>query len=248
VGSGCEDGRVRWTTLFLDFAPASADSGVEFWCAVTGSALSPRRGSRREFATLLPVSGDAYLRVQTLSAGPSRCHVDLHTEDFRALARSAVDLGAAAVLDLDDVVVLRSPGGFEFCAVGWDGEAVRPDAGNLLDQVCLDVPLSLWESEPAFWAELTGWQLRKGDGQFGSLLRPAGIPLRFLFQRRDDDVGPVRAHPDFACGDLVDQVANRHLAAGAVEVRRTPNWTTLRDPAGLEYCLTRRDPATGLLP
>jgi hypothetical protein len=27
-----------------------------------------------------------------------------------------------------------------------------------------------------------------------------------------------------------------------------PNWTTLLDPAGLVYCVTRRHPVTGTLP
>ena len=39
----------------------------------------------------------------------------------------------------------------------------------------------------------------------------------------------------------------RHQDLGAHPVRRTPHWTTLRDPAGRGYCLTRRDVETGSL-
>jgi hypothetical protein len=39
----------------------------------------------------------------------------------------------------------------------------------------------------------------------------------------------------------------RHQDLGARAVRRTPHWTTLRDPAGRGYCLTRRDVEAGRL-
>jgi Glyoxalase-like domain len=54
------------------------------------------------------------------------------------------------------------------------------------------------------------------------------------------------AHPDLACDD-VDAETTRHEALGATVVRVMPNWTTLRDPAGLSYCITRRNPDTGTL-
>jgi hypothetical protein len=57
---------IRWLTVFLDFPADSFDAGVAFWRAVTGYGLSPFRGEAGEFATLLPPSGDAYLRVQRL--------------------------------------------------------------------------------------------------------------------------------------------------------------------------------------
>jgi len=54
---------VRWLTVFLDFPADDFDAGVAFWREVTGCGLSPLRGAEGEFATLLPASGDAYLRV-----------------------------------------------------------------------------------------------------------------------------------------------------------------------------------------
>jgi hypothetical protein len=37
----------------------------------------------------------------------------------------------------------------------------------------------------------------------------------------------------------------RHEALGAHRVREMEYWTTLRDPTGLEYCITIRDPDSG---
>lgn len=49
-------------------------------------------------------------------------------------------------------------------------------------------------------------------------------------------------HLDFAAEDVAATVA-RHVGLGASVVRRVPGqWTTLRDPAGREYCVTARSP------
>src|SRR4051812_7423425 len=105
---------IRWTTAFLDLPPPAFDAGAAFWCATTGSTLSPARGSRGEFATLLPPDGDAYLRVQRLDDGPARVHLDLHVDDVDASAAQALALGATEVAQPGHVV-LASPGGFPFC-------------------------------------------------------------------------------------------------------------------------------------
>ena len=65
-------------------------------------------------------------------------------------------------------------------------------------------------------------------------------------KRLDSEDDGCRAHLDFACDDMVAE-RWRHEALGATFVRSTTNWTTLRDPAGLEYCITRRNPETGTL-
>jgi hypothetical protein len=62
--------RFRWVTIFLDFPAGAFEPGVAFWREVTGSGLSPLRGTDSEFATLLPATADACLRVQRAAAGP----------------------------------------------------------------------------------------------------------------------------------------------------------------------------------
>jgi hypothetical protein len=235
---------VRWVTGFLDGPDRSAET---FWRAVTGSGLSARRGSGGQFATLVPADGDAYLRVQVVGAPPARCHLDVHVRDVSGLSALALDLGAGKVFDEPGLVVLRSPAGIAFCLVEWDGEAVRPAAlrwpggqRSRVDQMCLDVPAAGFDGEADFWAALTGWPRRRTDlSEFDHLVRPEGMPLRLLLQRIDSDVAGM--HLDLACDDVPAEVA-RHVGLGAVMVRVTGQWTTLRDPAGREYCVTGRRP------
>lgn len=250
----------RWVTIFLDFPAATFEPGVAFWREVTGCGLSPFRGADREFATLLPTTGEAYLRVQRVQAGGG-CHLDLHVdtalESLDDAAARAVRLGAVVRHAEDGLVVADSPGGFTFCLVHWEGEATVPspvylgEAGaSRADQLCLDIPPADFDRECAFWAALTGWEVRAGSRpEFTALVRPEGIPVRLLLQRRDraapDD--RVTGHADFACADR-HRLAALHKATGARILAEFPFWTLLADPAGRHYCLTERDPRTGTRP
>jgi hypothetical protein len=212
------------------------------------------RGDRHEFATLVPAEGDDYLRVQRVQDGPGGIHLDLHVTEPRAAADRAIDLGATEVADLGHVV-LRSPGGFTFCMVGRPASrrpppATWPDGSrSLVDQVCLDIPSNGYDEECGFWEALTGWELTTSpvSPSFSRLTRPAGIPLRFLLQRLGESSGAARAHLDLAAEDRVREV-QRHAALGATVVAEHPQWTVLRDPVGAAYCITDRDPGTGMLP
>jgi hypothetical protein len=240
---------VRWLTTFLDRPAPSFDAAVAFWTAVTGSTLSSPRGEHGEFATLIPRDGDAYLRMQRVAAGQGGSHVDVHTDDIAALADHAERLGASVEQRLDDVVVLRSPAGLLFCAVAHHGETVRPAPVSVdgrrtrVDQVCIDTPPDDYERECAFWTGLTGWEHRAALlPEYSYLVRPEPIAMRILFQRLVD--GHPGAHLDIASEDLEGSTAD-HVALGATVHARHTWWTTLHDPAGLPYCLTRRLPDTG---
>jgi hypothetical protein len=222
-------GRPTWLTAFLDFPEDEYDRGVAFWQAVTGYDVSPRRGERDEFATLLPPSGDAFLRVQRLGAGGPGVHLDVHAPET-------------------PFEPTRSPGGLAYCLV--DGpEWVRPRPttwpdGNrsMVDQVCIDIPPEVWEEECAFWAGLTGWELFQGGRpEFRRLRRPVGHPLNILLQRLDASGGPVRAHLDLAT-DQPDAEIRRHEALGAAVARVGDGWTVMTPPAGPVYCITGRVP------
>jgi hypothetical protein len=54
-------------------------------------------------------------------------------------------------------------------------------------------------------------------------------------------------HIDLASEDCDAEVA-RHVGLGGRVVRRTDHWTTLLDPSGRAYCVTRRSPVSGALP
>ncbi len=244
---------MRWVTAFLDAPAQSAAPSDEFWAGVTASTLSARRGPNAECATLLPQDGDAYLRVQMLGTGPPRVHLDLHVDAVAVEAARARRLGATHVGDGDAYVVLASPSGFVFCLVPDEGEWIRPapvgapGTRSLVDQLCLDIAPADFERETEFWTDLTGWILATGSApEFAVLGRAPGMPLRLLLQRRHEGAGPTRAHLDLACDDREAEEV-RHQGLGAVLAGRRELWTVLRDPAGREYCLTSRDPGTGLL-
>ncbi|MBI5088908.1 MAG: hypothetical protein HZB15_08650, partial [Actinobacteria bacterium] len=55
----------------------------------------------------------------------------------------------------------------------------------------------------------------------------------------------VEAHLDIASGSNIDTIAARHLELGATLDHRDESWITLRDPAGLPYCLVGRAPSAG---
>jgi hypothetical protein len=244
-----------WVSAFLDFAPAHFDAGVAFWRAVTGYDVSPARGADGEFATLLPPQGDAHLRVQRLHDGEDRIHLDVHVTEPRAAADRAVELGAREVADDHGYVVMSSPGGLAFCFVSHSASA-RPVPStwpgghrSVLDQVCLDIPEASYDAERVFWAELTGWRQRPSPvrPEYSSLVRPADQPLRLLFQRLGEPGGAARAHLDWSTTDRGAETA-RHEERGAEVEGRHEWWTVLTDPVGRRYCITDRDPETGVLP
>nr|WP_246378107.1 YigZ family protein [Nocardioides ginsengisegetis] len=246
-------GSMFWMSAFLDLASKDFEHGVLFWAQVTGYRVSAPRGEREEFATLVPPDGDDFLRVQRLGEGPSRIHLDLHVDDPRAEAARAVALGATQVDD-HGYVVMRSPGDLTFCFVR-HRSSTRPRPAtwpgghrSLVDQVCLDLPASLADAETEFWHALTGWELSESPVSrgFRRLERPTGMPFRILLQRLDEPDGPVRAHLDLASDDRAAETA-RHQRLGATVVQRNDRWTVLTDPAGSAYCITDRDPETGVL-
>jgi len=246
---------IRWLTVFLDFPASTFSAGVAFWREVTGCELSPARGASGEFATLLPASGDAYLRVQQLIDGTGGCHLDLHvdteTESLTAATERARPLGATIRHQEAGLIVAESPAGLPFCLTEWDGERVVPPplagpSGGVtrLDTLCIDVPASSFQRECSFWAGLTGWGARSLPfPEYIALRQPADAVLaaRLIVQRLgDSDPGlRARAHVDFGCTD--PDAVNRHVTLGAHVVRTFDYWTVLSDPVGRDYCLVNRD-------
>ncbi|MDH6219968.1 VOC family protein [Streptomyces pseudovenezuelae] len=242
---------VLWTHAFIDRPLTHFSRACEFWTAVTDTRLSELRGERQEFVTLISEDADAVLKVQGVVSGEGGAHLDFAVEDVPALVDAALKLGAELVTDHARWAVLRSPAGQLFCAGPWEhGESVRPPVvrGSRLDQVCLDLPPSVYEAEIAFWsALLTDWQSLPGSRpEFHVLKPPPGLPIRILLQRLDEE-RPASAHLDLACADI-DATQAEHEHLGAELVARAPHWTVLRDPTGGLYCLTGRDPETGGLP
>jgi hypothetical protein len=243
-----------WVTVFLDLEATAWERGTSFWAQVTGSELSALRGEDREFGTLLPADGDPHLAVQRRVEGSTRVHLDLHVPDPVAAAGVAVGLGAREVHRSEfGYVVLDSPGGLPFCFVSHPAATrTRPVTWptghrSLLDQVCLDVGPGAFDAEVAFWAALTGWEpaASRSTGDFVPLTRPTGQPWRFLLQRTHDEQA-AGAHLDLGTDDRTAEV-ERHVALGARVEAQHGHWTVLHDPVGTTYCVTDRDPETGVL-
>jgi hypothetical protein len=248
---------IRWTTAFWDFPADGFESGTSFWLKATDSTLSERRGPDGEFATLIPADGDPYLRVQRIQEGKGGSHLDLHVDDVEGEAERAVGLGASVVYREPGLVVLHSPAGFAFCLVRHDGETAIPPVlewpggqRSRTDQLCIDIPPQAFDHELAFWQTFTGWRQTVTDTrEFRRLLPPPELPLQFLLQRLDlaERGQSATAHMDLACSDI-DAETERHVGLGAEAVRRHHWWQVMRDPGGLEYCITSRDPEIDLHP
>lgn len=203
----------------------------------------------------MPPDGDDYLRVQRREEGGSRIHLDLHVADVVAAADRATALGATVVARPDlGYVVLRSPGGLVFCFVRHPASAIPRSAAwpgirrSRVYQVCLDVPPASYDAECAFWAGLVGGtvEVLPSRPEFSWLRGPRQLALDVLLQRLDRAAGPTTAHLDLGTTDREGEVA-RHVALGATVRVVEDFWTVLADPAGLPYCVTDRDPATGRL-
>ncbi|MFI1420810.1 VOC family protein [Streptomyces sp. NPDC020731] len=239
---------IRWTYAFVDRPAASFGLAHAFWTVVTDTRPSGFRGEQGEFVTLLPEGGaDPCVKAQGVDSGSGGAHLDFSVDDAREFVRSALRLGAGVVAEHEGWAVLRSPAGQLFCAVPWHRESVRPPVvrGSRLDQVCVDVPPSLYDAEVVFWSGLLdGWESRPGSRpEFHVLAPPSGMPVRVLLQRLGEE-RPASAHLDLACAD-VDAARAWHEELGASLVARGAHWTVMRDPAGGVYCLTGRDPKTG---
>jgi Glyoxalase-like domain len=241
---------VRWMTASLDTPVSSEAAARAFWLAVTDTQPRPSDNA----VALQPRQGYAFLQFRVVEHPPPRVQLFIHVDDVASEVAHGLSLGARLIAQQHPRTVLASPGGFFFGVTSGGGTGRRPPpvaapgGRSLVDQICIDAHPMLFEPEAFFWSALTGWERRPARrAEFEYLDRPRGIPLRVLLQRLDDGPQkPVSAHLDFACDD-VDGLVRRHQALGAVLVRRMPYWATMRDPAGREYCLTARNPDTGVL-
>jgi hypothetical protein len=242
--------QVTWAALFADVAAAEFDTAATFWTAVGGGVLGMPSGARDEFVPIVRPDEDPYVYLQRTgrASGEAGWHFDLFVTDRSGAVSEAVELGARVRHDGGGFVAMASPAGQAFCLVSEQRYTRRPQPvawpdghQSLIDQICFDLPPAGFEGEVRFWAALTGWERRASEHEeFQRLVRPPAQPVRILLQRMKGPE-PLGAHVDLSCDDVAAEVA-RHERLGAQVVRRTEGWTTLRDPVGLLYCVTRRVP------
>lgn len=236
-----------WIHVFLDIPRGDFFAAADFWAAVTDGSLSAQRGERDQFATLVPPAGSAWVKLQAVD-GAGGVHLDLDAAGRARAQQRSLALGATQAWVYDEVPVMRSPGGFTFCHTLSSGPASLSRTGDcLLDQVCLDVPRTLWENEIAFWSALLDRPLQhRARPEFALLAPPNANGLRVLLQRTQSDAGRVTAHPDFAVTHRASEI-RRHQGLGAQHLADHDHWTVMRAPYGQVYCLTDRNPRTGVV-
>lgn len=239
---------VTWTHAVLDL-PAGTDAEVAFWADALGARPGSPWPRHPDLSSLDPGDGDPVLHVQQVT-GPPRVHVDLDVADVAAEVVRLRHRGAALVGEQNGWTTLRSPGGLPFCLAAGRPRRRAParrwpsGATSRLVQVCLDCPADLADDEARFWADTTGWGWRpSGSPEFVGHLVPAAGSLQLLVQRRgSDDPSPaVTAHLDLGADDL-EAEAGRLVALGARREWSGDGWITLRDPAGLLFCVTGQSP------
>jgi hypothetical protein len=180
----------------------------------------------------------------------ARADVERETEFWSAVTGSALPA---------HLVVRPTTGAVQVRMHVHDSEPLPPVPGpasfpgvrrSRVYQVCLDIPSALFDAEAERWAVLAGGRVEvlERRPEFAWLRIPGGPrPLEVLLQRLDREAGPVSAHLDLGTTDRSAETS-RHAALGARVVADEEFWTVLADPAGLPYCITDRDPATGALP
>jgi hypothetical protein len=112
-----------------------------------------------------------------------------------------------------------------------------------LVQLCIDSPADRHEAEVAFWRSFLGgrWVDSSSPEFAGKWHDDDGSPIQLLFQVLEEPTGNVRAHLDLGTDDVAAE-AHRLVELGATDVGPGSGWHTLRDPAGLLFCVTGNSP------
>jgi catechol 2,3-dioxygenase-like lactoylglutathione lyase family enzyme len=103
-----------------------------------------------------------------------------------------------------------------------------------LSRIVIDAPPPTHDAEVAFWRDALGVKLKHYERypEYHGMDLPGGFGL--LTQALGD--GPARVHLDFHTTDRAAEVA-RLERLGATVVDDTLEWTVMRDPAGLVFCV-----------
>jgi len=109
-----------------------------------------------------------------------------------------------------------------------------------LATIVIDVPADGVADEVAFWGGASGRPLRELDQpEFHGARLHAELTL--LVQEVGE--GGPRVHVDIHTDDVAAEVA-RLTELGAITVEHHDQWTVMRDPAGLPFCVVEAPPGT----
>jgi glyoxalase superfamily protein len=238
-----------WLHAVIDVPADRQAAASRFWSRTLGWPLGPPWSGHPELRSFEPPEGSSYLHLQEIE-GPARVHLDLESTDPAATVDEARRAGARLVAEHDRWQTLVSPGGLPFCVLEAGGRQA-PDPTTWPDghrsrmvQIAIDSPAAVHDDEVTFWRSLLQgrWVDSPAREFAGKWHDDAGSPLQLLFQRLDEPDGVVRAHLDHGTDDVEAEVA-RLGDLGAEDIGPGRGWHTLRDPAGLLFCVTGNSPA-----
>jgi len=242
---------MAWLHAVIDVPEHQLSTAAAFWGQALGWPAGAPWTGHPELRSFEPATGTAYVHLQQVDA-PARVHLDVEVDDPASAVDRAVALGAGHVAAQDGWQTMRSPGGLPFCFVGPGRHEVPapitwPDGHrSRMVQVCIDAPDAAHDAEVAFWrALLAGRWVPSPAPEFAGKWHDDESPLQLLFQRLEEDEGPVRAHLDHGTDDR-DAEVPRLVGLGAEAGTTGRGWQVLRDPAGLVFCVTDNSPSADL--
>jgi hypothetical protein len=103
-----------------------------------------------------------------------------------------------------------------------------------LAQIVIDVPEASHDSEVTFWREALGLDLNRHPRYLDYHAAALTSELGFLVQRLGG--GPAKLHLDIHTSDRAAEVA-RLTRLGATVLEDGEQWSIMRDPAGLVFCV-----------
>lgn len=118
--------------IVIDVAPADYERERAFWQAVVGGSW-PEKDLPEYDGTELPGQG-LELLMQRLDEGPSRLHLDIHTDDLDAEVGRLERLGARRIRQLRNLWILRDPAGLAFCVIRDPSLAADAPRGTVRDR------------------------------------------------------------------------------------------------------------------
>jgi hypothetical protein len=102
--------------VVIDVSADDHDKEVAFWAGAIGRPLTQNDLFPEYHGVHLP--GDAFrLLTQKLGEGPSRVHLDIHTDDLDAEVARLERLGATRVREVNGWWVMQDPAGLPFCVL-----------------------------------------------------------------------------------------------------------------------------------
>jgi glyoxalase superfamily protein len=106
----------KLSVIVIDVPPGDHGRELAFWQEAAGAPLAQNTQFPEYHSALLPGSGFGLL-IQRLGDGPSRIHLDIHTDDLAAEVARLERLGAQRLERLEHWQVMRDPAGLVFCVV-----------------------------------------------------------------------------------------------------------------------------------